>query len=93
METKTIKAVRYYVAVKPRTDEVHSVHREGCPFMPENDKRIFLGHFPSGNEAGEESRKYFTNSHGCRFCSKEDAIHHHAEFVPAGLSSVMALLN
>jgi len=62
---------KYYVAVRPQTNEVHSVHREGCPFMPDDAKRIYLGLFISGNEAGKEGRKYYTRSHGCRFCAKE----------------------
>lgn len=62
---------KYYVAVRPQTNEVHPVHREGCPFMPDDEKRIYLGSFISGNEAGMEGRKYYANSHGCRFCAKE----------------------
>ncbi len=64
-------AEKYYVAVRPQTNEIHSVHREGCPFMPDDGKRIYLGFFPSGNEAGIEGKKYFNKSHGCRYCAKE----------------------
>lgn len=59
----------YYVAIKPQTNAVHSVHREGCPFMPADNKRIYLGAFQSGKEAGEEGKKLFCNSNCCRFCS------------------------
>ena len=38
-------AEKYYVAVRPQTNEIHSVHREGCPFMPDDGKRIYLGFF------------------------------------------------
>lgn len=97
MITNTLNAERYYVAIRPQTNEVHSVHREGCPFMPEDGKRIYLGIFPTGNEAGKESRKYFDNSHGCRFCAKEsfaDESHTHAgEFAPSGSVSLMGFLN
>ncbi|HEX2969358.1 MAG TPA: hypothetical protein VHO46_09640 [Bacteroidales bacterium] len=62
---------KYYVAVKPQTNEIHSVHREGCPFMPDDNKRIYLGRFQSCDEASNEGRKHFHNSHGCPFCSKE----------------------
>ncbi len=68
-DTKTIE--KYYVAVRPQTNEIHSVHKEGCPFMPDEEKRIYLGSFKSGNEAGMEGRKYYSNSHGCMFCAKE----------------------
>ena len=60
---------RYYVAVRPQTNETHSIHREGCPFMPANSKRIYLGMFLSGDDAGHESRKYYNSSSGCRFCT------------------------
>lgn len=60
---------RYYVAVKPQTNETHSVHREGCPFMPDDRKRIYLGMFISGDDARQEGRKYYNNSTGCRFCT------------------------
>jgi hypothetical protein len=59
----------YYVAVRPQTNEYHSVHREGCPFMPEETKRIYLGSFRTGEEAGYEGRKIFPRSTECRFCS------------------------
>lgn len=96
MTTDTLNAEKYYVATKPQTNNVHSVHREGCPFMPDVGKRIFLGLFTSGNQAGEESRKYFDNSHGCRFCAKESFAgeeRSHAEFVPSGISHAMEFLN
>lgn len=60
----------YYVAVRPQTNEYHSVHKEGCPFMPEESKRIYLGSFGSGKEAGYEGKKIFSRSAECRFCSK-----------------------
>lgn len=97
METNTLNAERYYVAVKPQINEIHSVHREGCPFMPKDNKRIYLGIFPTGNEAGEEGRKYFDKSHGCRFCSKEsfaDESHNHAGgFEPSVTGYILGFLN
>lgn len=65
---------RYYVALRPQTNETHSVHREGCPFMPEDNKRIYLGVFHSGIEAGMEGIKFFPDCNCCRFCSKESSI-------------------
>jgi hypothetical protein len=62
-------ADHYYLAVRPQTNEYHSVHKEGCPFMPDNSGRIYLGIFASGDDAGAESRKVFPRSCQCRFCS------------------------
>lgn len=63
---------QFYIAIKPQTNDIHSIHREGCPFMPASGKRIFLGTFQSADDAEKESRKYFTNSCTCRFCNKEN---------------------
>jgi hypothetical protein len=61
----------YYISVRPRINETHSVHKEGCPFMADDDKRIFLGTFRSGREALNAGRLHFLNSATCPFCSKE----------------------
>ena len=70
---------RYYVAVRPQTNELHTVHKEGCPFMPDDKKRIFLGSFISGDDAAQESQKYFFGINKCQFCSKD---HSHATREP-----------
>ncbi len=62
---------KYFVAVKPRTNEIHSIHKEGCPFLYDDEKRIYLGMFRSGNDALKEGRHHFLNSGKCLFCSKE----------------------
>jgi hypothetical protein len=62
-------AEHYYLALRPQTNEYHSVHKEGCPFMPDDSGRIYLGIFASGEDAGAESRKVFPKSCQCRFCS------------------------
>lgn len=77
MTANNPKVEKYYVSVRPQTNEIHSVHREGCPFMPDDNKRIYLGLFRSGTEAGQAGKKYFGNSHGCRFCSLESSGSNH----------------
>jgi len=67
--TGTLK--RYYLAVRPQTNKIHPVHKEGCPFMPDDKNRIYLGTFQSEAEAGVEGRKYITKSCSCLFCAKE----------------------
>jgi len=59
---------RYYVAIRPTTKEDHSIHKEGCPFMPENGKRIYLGLFKTSGDAAREGRHYFDKSQKCQFC-------------------------
>jgi hypothetical protein len=70
IKLQTMEA-KYYVAVRPCTNETHSIHKEGCPFLSDDDKRIYLGMFRSGNDALKESRYHFINSSRCPFCSKE----------------------
>jgi hypothetical protein len=62
---------KYYVAIRPTTKQDHSIHKEGCPFMPEAEKRIYLGHFRTSGDAAEEGRHYFDKSEKCQFCCHE----------------------
>jgi hypothetical protein len=62
---------KYYVAVRPQTNDVHAVHEEGCPFLPDDGKRIFLGHFKSGQDAIRMGEMYFPETGSCLFCCKE----------------------
>lgn len=62
---------KYYVSIYPQTNGYHPVHKENCPFLPEAGKRIFLGKFMNPRDALEESKKYFSRSNICLFCSKE----------------------
>jgi hypothetical protein len=66
---------RYYVAVRPGINDNHAVHKEGCPFMPDYEKRIYLGVFVSGRDAVKESHQHFNKTKGCVFCSKEQEAH------------------
>jgi hypothetical protein len=69
---KQIMIKKYYVAVRPQTNDLHSVHKEGCPFMPDDGKRIFLGHFKSGHDAIRMGDMYFPETESCLFCCKEN---------------------
>lgn len=70
---------KYYVAIRPQTNEHHVVHKEGCPFLPLKNKRIFLGMFKYGPDAEIEGQKYFSRTDICPFCLKD---HRHAERQP-----------
>jgi hypothetical protein len=65
---------KYYVAVRPQTNENHAVHKEGCPFLPDDEKRIYLGEFISGHEAVKESHHFFLKTKGCLFCSNDHKV-------------------
>ena len=62
---------KYYVAVRPQTNEYHAVHKEDCPFLPEEEKRICLGMFNTDQDAVREGQRHFPRAISCRFCSKE----------------------
>jgi hypothetical protein len=62
---------KYYVAVRPRTNDTHPIHKEDCPFLADDEMRIYLGMFKSDNEALNEGRHHFTNSTRCPFCAKD----------------------
>lgn len=65
------KKAKYFISIRPQTNEYHSVHKEDCPFLPEDGKRISLGSFESPSEALAEGHKYYGQSKCCLFCSKE----------------------
>jgi hypothetical protein len=59
---------KYYVATRPQTNEHHAVHKEDCPFVPDYEKRIYLGIFNSGQDAVREGQKHFPRTKSCPFC-------------------------
>ncbi|MGC1391667.1 MAG: hypothetical protein WA816_11570 [Bacteroidales bacterium] len=65
---------KYYVAVRPRINENHSVHKEGCPFLNYDEKSIYLGEFSLEKDAIKEGERYFIKAKGCIFCSEEQSI-------------------
>jgi hypothetical protein len=62
---------KYFIATRPQTNEYHSVHKEDCPFLPEEGKRKSLGSFERPGEALSEGKKHFKQSKCCLFCSGE----------------------
>ena len=60
----------YFISTKPGIDGRHSVHRQGCPFLPEPERRIPVGIFQSPPEALTEASTYYRKSVCCPFCSK-----------------------
>ena len=90
--------VTYFVAIRPQSNEHHTVHKEGCPFMPDDSKRIKLGEFKSAFDALNEGKSHFKMSDSCRFCSGE----HHSDvnkntypqlFLPESLLTLEKLAN
>jgi hypothetical protein len=61
----------YFVRIKPQLMGINSVHKEGCPFMPDIEDRIYLGEYSSGLEALREAKLYFSEVSCCCFCVRE----------------------
>ncbi len=61
----------YYVNKNAQSNDDHEVHTTGCPFLPEEQNRIYLGEFPYCSSAVTEAKKYYPQSNGCYYCSKD----------------------
>jgi hypothetical protein len=71
-------AAKYYLSIRPQINGQHALHKEDCPFLPEDEKRIYLGIFGSGEDAKEEGHRHFARTTVCRFCSKEHQSEKHS---------------
>lgn len=62
---------RYYVNKNAQSNGDHEVHKSGCDRMPEEANRLYLGDFSNCREAVAAAKKYYTQSNGCFYCSRE----------------------
>jgi hypothetical protein len=62
---------KYFIGTTPRISGSHTVHKHGCPFLPESGRRIDLGVFQSSKEAIKEGRGFFKSADSCPFCLKD----------------------
>ncbi|MRX46147.1 hypothetical protein [Pedobacter puniceum] len=58
----------YYVNHQAQPNGDHEVHKEDCIYLPYVKK--FLGSFSNCADAVKEAKKTYTQSNGCRICSK-----------------------
>jgi hypothetical protein len=61
----------YYVNKEVQGNGDHEVHKSGCSYMPKEQSRKFLGAFTNCFDAVREAKKYYTQSNGCYYCSRE----------------------
>lgn len=62
---------RYYVNENAQSNGDHEVHRYGCSFMPAPENRVYLGDFATCAPAVLQAKKYYRQSNGCYYCSRE----------------------
>lgn len=61
----------YYVNKNAQPNGDHEVHKSGCSYLPSENNRYFLGVFSTCHGAVREAKKYYPQSNGCYYCSKE----------------------
>ena len=59
----------YYVNNEAQSNGDHEAHTTGCNYMPGNRK--YLGDFSNCRDAVREAKKYYPQSNGCYWCSRE----------------------
>lgn len=62
---------KYYVNRNEQSNGDHEVHKEDCKYLPSIENRIFLGSYYTCHDAVRESKKYYSQTNGCYFCSRE----------------------
>jgi hypothetical protein len=65
-------SARYYLNLKTTADHANMVHRDGCPFLPGREKRLFLGVYENADDPVNSGREYGMNSRKCIFCCSPD---------------------
>ena len=62
---------KYCVNKKVQLNGDHEVHKYNCQWLPEEENRQYLGDFDNCRDAVLEAKKYFAQSNGCYYCSRE----------------------
>lgn len=62
---------QYYVNKQAQDNGDHEVHKVGCSFFPNSENRKYLGSFSNCHDAVREAKKYYSQSNGCYYCSRE----------------------
>ena len=61
---------KYFISISQSISGSHTIHKQGCPFLPEPGNRFPIGVFGSSHEAVKKGRWYFRSPVGCPFCLK-----------------------
>ena len=59
----------YYVNKEAQDNGDHEVHKANCEFLPNEEKRLFLGVFSNCHDAVQKAKERFPQSNGCDACS------------------------
>lgn len=61
----------YFVSTKVTIKGVHTVHKDGCMYMPNVTQRNYLGLFLTAKEAVKVACHNFQNAKACNHCLEE----------------------
>lgn len=59
----------YYVNKNAQANGDHEVHRQGCPFMPLEHNRVYVGDYETCRPAVQAAKMIYPTSDGCKICS------------------------
>jgi hypothetical protein len=62
---------KYFVNKVAQQNGDHEVHKSTCSYLPLENNRQYLGVFGNCNDAVKEAKKYYHQSNGCFYCSRE----------------------
>ena len=62
---------QYCVNKEAQDNGDHEVHESDCSHLPLEENRKYLGNFDNCQDAVREAKKYYSQSNGCYWCSKE----------------------
>lgn len=63
---------RYYVHTEKDAQGQYEVHTEDCSWLPEPEKREYLGNYSNGNEAVRIAKcRGYASADGCWHCCRE----------------------
>ena len=62
---------KYRVNKQVQDNGDHEVHKYSCDWLPEEENRQYLGIFDNCADAVRQAKKYFAQSNGCYYCSRQ----------------------
>jgi hypothetical protein len=62
--------MKYYVNKKAQPNGDHEVHTKNCFYLQISENRKELGDFSNCSDAVKEAKKTYSQSNGCKTCSK-----------------------
>ncbi|MFT6068957.1 MAG: hypothetical protein ACJAT2_003617 [Bacteriovoracaceae bacterium] len=63
-----MKTNRFFIHKASATNTDQRVHKAGCPKMPLEKHRVFLGGFNSTRAAINEAKESYPDAKGCEIC-------------------------